>query len=363
MRRILLLLASFVIFFSFYASAQQREVFIYNWNDYIAEEVLVQFTEETGIKVNYDVYDSNELLESKLFAGNTGYDIVVPTGSFLDRQIRAGIYQKLDRSQLPNLKYIDANMLERSANHDPGNLYSIPYMWGTTGIGYNVDKVKEILGEDAPVDSYDLLFKEEYISKLNACGVHILDSPSDVIEITLNYLGRDPFDISRAAARESSSLLRSIRPHVTKFHSSAYIDALANGDICLAVGYSGDVFQAQALADEAENGVSIEYVIPNEGTIIWFDLMAIPKDAPNVAEAHEFINFIMRPEIIGQITNYVWYANPNSASNEFVDEEILTNTSIYPDDEVLAKLFAETFIPENARRLRNRHWLRIVGGR
>ncbi len=363
MRRILLLLASLVFFFSFHASAQPREVFVYNWGDYIAEEVLVQFTEETGIKVNYDVYDSNEVLESKLFAGNTGYDVVVPSGSFLDRQIRAGIYQKLDRSQLPNLRYIDATMLERSANHDPGNLYSIPYLWGTTGFGYNVDKVKEILGEDAPVDSYDLLFKEEYVSKLNACGVHMVDAPADVFEISLNYIGRDPHDLSRAATRELSVFLRSIRPHITKFHSSAYIDALASGDICLALGYSGDVFQAQAQAAEAENGVSIEYVIPKEGSVIWFDLMAIPKDAPNVTEAHEFINFIMRPEIIGQITNYVWYANPNSASNEFVDEEILTNTSIYPNDEILAKLFAGIFIPEKSRRLRNRRWLRFVGGR
>ncbi len=362
MRKIYPLLAVFIFSISFHASAQQREVFIYNWSDYITDEVLVQFTEETGIKVNYDVYESNEVLESKLFAGNTGYDVVVPTGSFLDRQIRAGIYQKLDRSKLPNIKYIDADMLESSANHDPGNLYSIPYLWGTTGIGYNVDKVKEILGEDAPINSYDLLFKEEYVSKLNACGVHILDSPSDVFEIALNYTGRDPYDLSLPAQWGSRNLLRKIHPHVTKFHSEDYVDAFANGEICLALGYSGDFFHAQALAEEAENGVSIEYVIPNEGTIIWFDLMAIPKDAPNVAEAHEFINFIMRPEIIGQITNYVWYANPNSTSNEFVDEEILTNTSIYPDDEVHSKLFAEIFIPENIRILRNRHWFRIVGG-
>ncbi|MEP3301453.1 MAG: polyamine ABC transporter substrate-binding protein, partial [Roseibium sp.] len=302
------------------ATAQERVVNIYNWSDYIDESILEDFTKETGIKVVYDVFDSNEVLETKLLAGSTGYDIVVPTGTFLARQITAGVFQKLDKSKLPNLENMDPAIMSRLEKYDPGNEYAINYMWGTTGLGINVDKVKERLG-DMPLNSWSLVFDPETVGKLADCGVYMLDTADELLPAALNYLGLDPDSNAPDDLAKAEELLLSVRPSVKKFHSSEYINALANGDICLAVGWSGDVLQARDRAAEADQGVTIEYTIPKEGALMWFDNMAIPGDATHVEEAHEFLNYIMKPEVAAKASNYVYYANGNVASKEFLNED------------------------------------------
>ena len=347
--------------FAFAAQAQDRVVNVYNWSDYIDDELIQEFTEKTGIRVVYDVFDSNEILETKLLAGGSGYDVVVPTGSFLARQIQAGVFQKLQKDKLPNLEHMWDVVTDRTDKYDPGGDYSINYMWGTVGIGYNVQKVSEILGVEE-IDSWDVLFKPENAEKFAGCGIYMLDSPSDMIPIVLNYLGIDPNSTEADDFAKAEEVLLSIRPHIRKFHSSEYINALANGDICMAVGWSGDVLQARDRADEADQGVGVAYVAPKEGTQIWFDQMSIPSDAPHVDEAHEFLNFIMEPEVIARATNYVYFANGNLASQEFVDEEIMEDPAIYPDEAALETLF--THIPYDSRtqRVVTRSWTRIVTG-
>ncbi|WP_157018562.1 polyamine ABC transporter substrate-binding protein [Mesorhizobium xinjiangense] len=346
---------------SFGASAQDRVVNVYNWSDYIDESIIEDFTKETGIKVVYDVFDSNEILETKLLAGGTGYDIVVPTGTFLARQIQAGVFQKLDKSKLPNISNMWDMIQVRTEKYDPGNDYSINYMWGTTGIGYNVEKVKEALGIDR-IDSWDVVFNPDNVAKLADCGVYMLDAPAEMIPAALNYLGENPDGKSAEEIAKAEELLLSIRPHIRKFHSSEYINALANGDICLAVGWSGDVFQARDRAAEADQGVTVDYSIPKGGAQMWFDQMAIPADAKHVEEAHEFLNYIMRPEVIAKASNYVFYANGNKASQEFLDEEVIGDPAVYPDEETMAKLFTTT--PPNPReqRLMTRAWTKVVTG-
>lgn len=345
------------------SAAEEPVLYVYNWSDYIAEDTIANFEAETGIKVTYDVFDSNEVLESKLLAGKTGYDVVVPSGAFLERQIKAGVFQKLDKSKLPNLKHMDPEVMAKVAVHDPGNEHAIDYMWGTTGLGYNVGKIQEIFGEDFEPTSWDLLFDPANASKLKDCGIHVLDAPSEVLEIALNYLGLDPHTDKAADYRQAEDLMMMIRPYITKFHSSEYISALANGDICLALGWSGDVFMAQYRAVEAENGVEIEYFIPKEGTINWFDLMAIPADAPHPENAHKFLNYIMEPKVIAAITDYVWYANGNKASEEFIDPEILAYPAVYPDAEVKSRLFADVMAPAKVDRMRTRLWNKIKTGK
>jgi putrescine transport system substrate-binding protein len=346
---------------SFDATAQDRTVNVYNWSDYIDDSILEDFTKETGIKVVYDVFDSNEILETKLLAGGTGYDVVVPTGTFLARQIQAGVFQKLDKSKLPNLSNMWDVVSERTAKYDPGNEYSINYMWGTTGIGYNVNKVQDALGVEQ-IDSWDIVFDPENLAKLADCGVYMLDAPAEMIPAALNHLGLDPNSTSPDDLGKAEQLLLSIRPSIRKFHSSEYINALANGDICLAVGWSGDMFQARDRAAEADQGVAIAYSIPKEGAQMWFDQMAIPADAPHVAEAHEFLNYMMLPDVIAKASNYVFYANGNAASKELLDEEVIGDPAVYPDDETMNKLF--TTIPLDARtqRLVTRIWTRVVTG-
>lgn len=343
------------------ALAQDRVVNVYNWSDYIDDSIIQEFTDKTGIRVVYDVFDSNELLETKLLAGGSGYDVVVPTGSFLARQIQAGVFRKLDKSKLPNLANMWDEISQRTEKYDPGNDYSINYMWGTVGIGYNVQKAAEILGTET-IDSWDVLFKPENAEKFAACGIYMLDSPSDVIPIVLNYLGLDPNSKDPDEIARAEELLLSIRPHIRKFHSSEYINALANGDICMAVGWSGDVLQARDRADEADQGVGVAYVAPKEGTQIWFDQMAIPTDAPHPEEAHAFLNFIMEPEVIARATNYVYFANGNLASKEFIEEDVLEDTAIYPNEAAMATLF--THLPYDARtqRVVTRAWTKIVTG-
>lgn len=343
------------------ATAQERVVHVYNWSDYIDEEILRDFTNETGIEVVYDVFDSNEILETKLLAGGTGYDVVVPSGEFLGRQIQAGVFQELDKSKLTNIGNMWDVIEERTEKYDPGNAYSINYMWGTTGLGYNVAKVQEALGT-GQLDSWDVIFDPETMAKLAECGVHFLDAPAEMVRAALHHQGFDPDSRDPDELAQAEELLLSVRPYVRKFHSSEYINALANGDICLAVGWSGDIFQARDRAAEADQGVEIAYVIPKEGAQMWFDQMAIPADAPHVEEAHEFINYIMRPEVIAKASNYVFYANGNLASQELLDEDVIGDPAVYPDAATMEKLY--TTLPYDARtqRLATRMWTRVVTG-
>ncbi|RST87046.1 polyamine ABC transporter substrate-binding protein [Aquibium carbonis] len=343
------------------ANAQSRTVNVYNWSDYIDNSILEEFTRETGIRVVYDVFDSNEILETKLLAGGTGYDVVVPTGTFLARQIQAGVFQKLDKAKLPNLSNMWDVVSDRTAKYDPGNEYSINYMWGTTGIGYNVNKVQDALGVEE-IDSWDIVFNPENLAKLADCGVYMLDAPAEMIPAALNYLGLDPNSTDPDELGKAEQLLLSIRPSIRKFHSSEYINALANGDICLAVGWSGDIFQARDRAAEADQGVAIEYSIPQEGAQMWFDQMAIPADAPHLDEAHEFLNYMMRPDVIAKASNYVFYANGNAASKELLDEDVIGDPAVYPDDETMDKLFTTVPLDARTQRLVTRIWTRVVTG-
>ena len=342
-------------------AAVAQELKIYNWSDYIAEDTIPTFNKDTGINVTYDVFDSNEVLEAKLLAGGTGFDLVVPSGAFLERQIQAGVFQKLDKSKLPNLKNMDQTIMERVAGHDPDNAHSIPYLWGTTGLGYNVGKVKEIM-PDAPTDSWDMLFKPEIAAKFKDCGIQVLDAPSELMEIGLNYLGLDPHTDSRDDYKKVQDLWMSVRPYISKFHSSQYINDLANGDACLVLGWSGDILQARDRAAEAGQGVEVAYSIPKEGTVVWFDLFAIPADAKNVDEAHQFLNYLMDPAVIANITNYVAYANPNAASQDLVDPEIKADPGIYPTDEVKKRLFPDKAASAKLDRMRTRALTAIKTG-
>ena len=343
------------------AMAQERVVHVFNWSDYIDESVLADFTKETGIKVVYDVFDNNEIVETKLLAGGSGYDVVVPTGPFLARQIQAGVFQKLDKSKLPNLSNLWPEISERLAKYDPGNEYAVNYMWGTTGIGYNVEKVKAALG-DVPIDSWDVIFKPENAEKLKACGINILDASDETFAIAMNYLGKDPDSKETADLEAGGEVYQKIRPFVRSFNSSAYIDELANGDTCITIGWSGDVLQAKDRAEEAGKGVQVNYVIPKEGTYMWFDNLAIPADAKNVEEAHAFINYMMKPEVIAKSSNYVQYANGNLASQQFIDKEVLENPSVYPPAEVLSKLFVISSYGPKEQRVLNRVWTKIKTG-
>ena len=344
------------------AMAEEEKILnVYNWSDYIAEDTIANFEERTGIEVNYDVFDSNEVLEAKLLAGNTGYDIVVPSASFMERQIQAGVFSKLDQTALSNRGNLDPDIMTRVALHDPDNAHAVPYMWGTTGIGYNEALVGEAL-KDAPVDSWSLIFDPAVVSRLANCGVTLLDAPSEVFSAALVYLGKDANseDLDDLAAAEA--VLAAIRPHVRYIHSSQQINDLANGEICVAMGWSGDIMIAADRADEADNGIEISYSIPKEGTIIWFDMLAIPTDAPHPANAHLFIDYLLEPEVIAEVSNYVYYANPNSAATALVEEEIIEDPGIYPTDDVKAKLFPDLAHTSKFTRLQTRAWTRFKTG-
>ncbi|MEQ1899307.1 MAG: polyamine ABC transporter substrate-binding protein [Devosia sp.] len=322
------------------ALAQEEKVLnVYNWSDYIAEDTIPKFEAETGIKVNYDVFDSNELVEAKLLAGSSGYDVVVPSGFFLERQVAAGLFLPFDKSKLPNLANMDPDVMAATAAHDPDNAHSVDYMWGTTAIGYNVAKVTAALGPDQPINTWDIVFKPEIVSKLADCGVTLLDAPAEIMASALNYLGLDPNSESADDLAKGEALLMSIRPYVRYFNSSQYIDDLGNGEVCLSVGYSGDVFIAQAAAADANAGVEVAYVIPKEGALKWFDLFAIPADAPHPDNAHKFIDFMLRPDIAAANTNYVYYASGNKAALDLIDPEVKDDPAIYPTAEISAKLF------------------------
>lgn len=343
------------------ANAEEKVLNVYNWSDYIAEDTIQKFEAETGIKVNYDVFDSNEIVEAKLLTGSTGYDVVVPTANFLERQIKAGVFRKLDPALLPNLKNMDPVISDRVALHDPGNQHAVTYMWGTTGFGYNVKAITERLGA-MPTDTWALFFDPAVVSRLADCGVSLLDAPTDVMATALKYLGLDPNSESPDDLARAEELMATIRPHIRYFHSSQYIDDLANGETCLAMGYSGDILQAADRAAEAKQGVEVQYVIPKEGAVVWFDMLAIPADAPHPENAHAFIDFVMRPQIAADISNYVLYANANKASLPLVDEAVRNNPSVYPTDAIKQNLFPTLARSARYDRLLKRSWTKLKAG-
>lgn len=345
------------------AQAQQRSVNFYNWSNYMAPGVLEQFTKETGIKVTYDTFDANETLETRLLAGKSGYDVVVPTAYFLQRQIAANVFQKLDKSKLPNLANAWPEVTKRLAIYDPGNTFAANYMWGTTGIGYNVGKLREILGPDAKIESWDVVFKPENLAKFKDCGVHMLDSADDILPAALNYLGLDPNSTKQADLDKAADLVGKVRPYVRKFHSSEYLSALATGEICFVIGWSGDIKQAQSRAAEAKNGVEIGYAIPKEGAQMFFDNLAIPADAKNVAEAYELINYLYRPDVAAKNSDFLSYANGNLASQKLIDPKIFNDKTVYPDEATLNRLFVITSRDPATQRIINRLWTRVKTGR
>src|SRR5882724_11109577 len=344
-------------------AAEEKLVNIYNWSDYIAPDTVAKFEAETGIKVNYDVYDSNEVLEAKLLAGKSGYDLVVPSATpFLARQIKAKVYRKLDKAKLKNYDNLDKQILASQAVADPGNAYGVPYLWGTTGFGYNVAKVKAALGDAAPLDSMAMIFDPEIAKKLAPCGISLLDSALDVFPAALAYLGRDPTSKAPADLDAAVATVGKIRPYVKKFHSSQYINDLANGDICIALGYSGDIVQARTRAAEAKNGIEIAYTIPREGAQLSTDMMAIPASAKHRDNAYRFIDFILRPEVIAAITNAVGYPNPNALAADMVEEDIRNDPSVYPPDELRAKFFIDKPASADFERARTRAWTKVKSG-
>jgi putrescine transport system substrate-binding protein len=344
------------------ASNEEKVVNVYNWSDYVDPKMLEAFTKETGIKVNYDVFDSNEVLQTKLLAGNTGYDVVVPSASFLELQIKAGVFRKLDKSKLPNWKNLDPNILQRVALHDPGNQYAVNHMWGTDAIGYNVKKVSAI-DPQAPLDSWNLIFDPKEAAKFKDCGISVLDAPDEILGVTLAYLGKDPNSENLDDLKAAENVLMKIRPYIRMIHSSQYIDSLANGDICISLGWSGDILQAKARAKDAGQGIDIGLKVPKEGTIIWFDMYAIPADAPHPDNAHAFINFMMKPEVAAANSNFVHYANGNAASVALLDPAVHNDPGVYPPKEVMDKLFPNLARSAEFTRSLNRTWTRFTTGK
>ncbi|MBX9620391.1 MAG: polyamine ABC transporter substrate-binding protein [Hyphomicrobiales bacterium] len=348
--------------------ARSEELRIYNWSDYVNPLVITAFEQETGVKVIYDTFDQMDIVESKLLAGKTGYDLVVVTASFLPRQIPLNLYLPLDKSQLANLANAWDEVTSRLGRYDPGNRFAVNYMWGTTGIGYNVAKVRQRLGADAPLDSWELVFDPAILRKLRDCGVYMLDATEELFPAALRYLSLDPDSKSEADLRRAAELLQAVRPFVKKYHSSEYINALAGGDICLAIGYSGDVLQARKRAREAaeQTGkplVDIAYVIPREGALMWFDNFVIPRDAANPQAAHRFIDFVNRPQNAALNSNFIQYANSNLASQKFIDKSVLDDAGIFPPPVTFARLYTITPYDEATQRLVNRLFTRIKSNR
>lgn len=351
------------VLFAAPADAEERIVNFYNWSNYMAPDVLETFTKETGIKVVYDTFDANETLETRLLAGKSGYDVVVPTGYFLQRQITARVFLKLDKAKLPNLANAWPVVTRELAIYDPGNNYGANYMWGTTGIGYNVKMAEKILGPDAKIDSWDMVFKPENLAKFKDCGIHMLDSADDMLPAALSYLGIDPNSTKQADLEKAADLVIKIRPYVRKFHSSEYLGALASGEICFVVGWSGDIMQARSRAAEAKNGIDIGYTIPKEGAQMFFDNLAIPSDAKNVAEAYELINYLYRPDVAAKNSDFLSYANGNLASQKLVDPKILNDKNIYPDEATQKKLFVIQARDAATQRIINRLWTKVKTGK
>jgi len=364
MRRLKLLAAACGLVLCASVQAEDKVVHVYNWSDYIAEDTLANFEKATGIKPVYDVYDSNETLEAKLLAGHSGYDVVFPSAQpFAQRHIQSGVYGELDKARLPNLSHIDGDVLTQLGTVDLGNKHLVPYMWGTTGVGYNQAKIKERLGEDFKPDSWGLIFDPKVAEKLASCGISLMDDEHEVFSAALLYLGKDPNTTDEKDIEAAAEAVKKVRSFIKYFHSSQYINDLANGDLCVAHGYSGDVLQARDRASEAANGVEIGYSIPREGAILWTDVMAIPKDAPHPEAAHAFINYLMDPEVIAAISNYVAYANANKDATGLLDEEIRNDPGIYPSAEVKAHLVVAKPMPPKMQRFKVRTWTSVKTGK
>lgn len=356
------LVATSLVTLSISAFAKES-LHVYNWSDYIAEDTIERFQKATGINVVYDVYDSNEVLEAKLLAGKSGYDLIFPTARpFADRHIKAKLYQPLDKTALPLLSHVDTSIAASLDDIDSGNQYLVPYMWGTTGIGINVTKVREVLGTEAKLDTWAMIFDPANAEKLSSCGISLMDDPSEVLKAAQAYAGLDVKDNSKDGLNKAADVVNGVRQHIRYFHSSQYINDLANGDLCVAHGYSGDVLQARDRAEEANNGVEIAYLVPQEGAVVWTDVMAIPADAPNPKAAHAFINFLLQPEVIAPISNYVAYANANTAATALVDEEIRNDPGIYPSEETRKGLFTINTPADREVRTMSRIWTRVKTG-
>ncbi|CAN0623944.1 putrescine ABC transporter periplasmic binding protein [Burkholderia multivorans] len=344
------------------AVAADTELNVYNWSDYIAKDTIPNFQKQTGIHVKYDNYDSDDTLQAKLLAGSSGYDIVVPTSNYMAKQIQAGVYQKLDKSKLPNLSNLDPVLMKMIADADPGNMYGVPWAYGTDGIGYNVQAVKKALGENPPVDSWALVFDPAHMSKLKGCGVSFLDQAVDVFAATLQYMGKNPNSTNPADYQAAFDVLKKVRPYITQFNSSGYINDLANNDVCVAVGWSGDVGIAHRRASEAKRSYDIRFANPKEGGLLWFDVMVIPKDAPHAEAAMKWINYIEDPKVNAEITNTVFYPTANKAARQFVTAAVAQDPTVYPSEDVLKKMTLMRPMPADILRLENRLWAQLKTG-
>ena len=343
------------------AWAEEKVVNVYNWEEYIDDTTLADFEKETGIKVVYSTFDSNDTLEAKILAGKSGYDVVFPSGAFLQRQIAAGAYQKLDKSKLPNIANMDPAIMEKLGVFDPGNEYAVDYMWGVTGVAYNVKKIKEIM-PDAPVDSWKLVFDPKVVAKFKGCGVTLLNAPDEVIPAVLKYIGEDPNSKDPAVLKKALPVLQAIRPFIQRFESSSMIDKMATGDICLGIMWNGDLFQAKAAADAAKNGVELAFYVPKEGAQLWFDSMVILADAPHPDAAHAFINYMMKPEVIARNSAATQYANGNAAAKPLMDAAVVSNPGIYPTADTMKILYLITAYSQKEQRILNKVWETIKLG-
>jgi putrescine transport system substrate-binding protein len=341
--------------------ATSKVVNLYIWSDYLAADTLSNFEKQTGIKVHVSYFDANETLETKLLAGSSGFDVVVPTASYFERQIKAGVYLPLDKSKLPNMRYLDGQLMSKVALHDPGNAHGVIYMWGTNGIGYN-EKMITALMPKAPLDSWRMVFDPAVASKVAKCGISVLDSPAEMMRAVYSYLGKDPNSQNPDDMAQADAVLTKIRPYIRNINSSEYIEALANGDICLAVGYNGDILQARDRAREAGKGIEIKYAVPKEGSILWFDMMAIPKDAPNPDNAYAFINYILTPRVIADISNFKRYADADAQAQSLLDPAVRDDPGIYPPKEQTAKLAVQLADSADQTRAITRVWQKFKTG-
>jgi putrescine transport system substrate-binding protein len=345
------------------ALAADTELNVYNWSDYIAKDTIPNFEKETSVHVKYDNYDTDDTLQAKLLAGSSGYDIVVPTSNYMAKQIQAGVYQKLDKSKLPNLANLDPTLMKMINDADPGNMYGVPWAWGSDGVGYNVQAVKKALGDNAPVDSWALVFDPANLSKLKSCGVSFLDAPADVFAAVLQYIHKDPNSTNPADYQAAIQVLKQVRPYITQFNSSGYINDLANNDVCVAFGWSGDVGIARRRTMEAKRSYEIKFSNVKEGGLLWFDVMVIPKDAPHPEAAMKWINYIEDPKVNAQITNEVFYPTANRSARQFVTPGVANDQNVYPSDDVLKKMTLMRPMPSDILRLENRLWAQLKTGR
>lgn len=344
------------------AEAAPSNVHIYNWYDYIAPDATKNFERETGIGTIYDVFDTSEVMQSKLMAGGSGYDVVVATGDLLPNLIKAGVLKELDRAHLPNWKHLDPNLLIKLQANDPGNRYAVPYLWGTTGIGYDRDKVEAILGPNAPVDSWDLVFTEENLAKLSQCGVAMIDAPGEIIPIALNYLGLPHNSQNPRHYRKAEELLMKVRPYIRYFNSAKFVSDLTNGEICVVIGWAGGVYEAQQTSERNGNGRKLLYSIPREGAPIWVENMVLLNDAPHPEAGLSFINYMLRPEVIAATSNFLGYPNANKDATQLIEQKVRDNPMVYPPKDAIAILFPLQHLPLKLERVRTRVWSKVKTG-